>query len=124
MDEPYESILRKAQEHSDKLNKFVDDLIDKHFSEVWKAHVDWAFKMKTETCSMELAKVFFAAGVGRALGADAKLADTEKGDLWKRNFDKLSADMHELILITIAKYKCETCGLYHFPEPVRKCTRE
>jgi hypothetical protein len=54
----------------------------------------------------------------------AKLAEAEDQIKYLTVFKDLydaRADGNTLIISMIAQYKCETCKLYHFPEPVKSC---
>jgi hypothetical protein len=56
----------------------------------------------------------------------AKLEEAEQQIKYLKAFKDLyddRADGNALIISIIAQYKCESCRLFHFPEPVKKCVR-
>jgi hypothetical protein len=55
-----------------------------------------------------------------------KLAEAEEEIKYLQVFKELfetRAQGDVLTISIIAQYKCETCRLFHFPEPVKKCLR-
>ena len=49
---------------------------------------------------------------------EAKLAKLD------REVKRMGKSLTELLVSTLWQYRCKTCHLYHFPEPLKGCVRK